>query len=309
MDVDDVWAAAKLIKAHTVTLLETANDPDFTIVKLGGGAKDIETRPFEDTPAGAMLIVHVLIDVRDAMGANVVNTMCERIAPQLEEITGGRVNLRILSNYSDQRMATASCVVPKESLGTKNFGGEEVVDRIVEAGVFAQVDPYRAVTHNKGVMNGIDAIAIATGNDWRAIEAAAHAYASRNGSYSSMTEWWKNKNGDLAGRITLPMAVGIVGGATKVHPTARTSMRVLNVSSAGELAQLFVCVGLAQNLGAIRALATEGIQRGHMSLHARQLAMAAGATGDLVKDIVQTMLQEDNIRLDRAKELVAEYSA
>jgi len=308
MDVPNVWAAAKAIQAEEDALLDVLNDSSLTIVRLGGGAKSIETRPFEDTRVGNMLVVHILVDVRDAMGANAVNTMAERLAPHLESITGGRVNLRILSNYADQRLASAHCKVPAKVLGTDDYDGETVVDRIVEAAVFAEVDPYRAATHNKGIMNGIDAVAIATGNDWRALEAGAHAYASRSGQYTSMSEWWKNDQGDLEGRLVLPMAVGIVGGATKSHPTARAAMKVLQVGSAKLLGEIMVCVGLAQNLGAIRALATVGIQSGHMALHARQVAMAAGAPNHLINEIVNIMVSEGNIRLDRAKALVQKLS-
>jgi hydroxymethylglutaryl-CoA reductase len=308
LDIKDVWEAARKIHAEEAALLKAANDPTFTIVKMGGGAREIETRPFEETPVGAMLIVHLLIDVRDAMGANIVNSMCERVAPLLEEITGGRANLRILSNLADQRTATASCRIPAEALTTEAYSGDDVVDRILEAAAFAEVDPYRATTHNKGTLNGIDAVALATGNDWRAIEAGAHAYASRNGRYTSMTQWWKTPNGDLEGSLTLPMAVGIVGGATKSHPTARVALKMLKISKATELGEIMVCVGLAQNFAAMRALATEGIQRGHMSLHARQIAMAAGAQGDMLHEVVRIMLEENNIRLERAKELVQQLS-
>lgn len=304
LDLPDIWEAAQIIQAYKAALLDVANDPNSTIVKLGGGVRDIETRPFDQTRIGPMLIVHVLADVRDAMGANAINTICERLAPQLENLTGGRANLRILSNYTDQRTSSAACRIPAESLTTEDYSGHEVVARIVEAAAFAEVDPYRAATHNKGIMNGIDAVAIATGNDWRAIEAAAHVYASRNGHYSSLSQWWQNENGDLEGRLTLPLAVGIVGGATKAHPTARVALKILGVSSARELSEIMACVGLAQNFAAIRALATEGIQRGHMSLHARQIAMAAGATGNLINEIVAIMIAEENIRLERARELV-----
>ncbi len=304
LDVPDVWAAAAQVMAHRERLLQTANDPSFTIVKRGGGVRDIETRPFEDTPIGAMLVVHVLVDVRDAMGANVVNTICERLASPLENITGGRVNLRILSNYSDQRLAHARCMIPPHALATDGFSGAEVIKLMIEAAVFAEIDPYRAATHNKGVMNGIDAVAIATGNDWRAIEAGAHTYVCRDGRYTSMTQWWQDEEGNLRGSIQLPMAVGIVGGATKSHPTARVALKILGVQTAKELAEIMVSVGLAQNFAAIRALATEGIQQGHMTLHARQLAMAAGATGSLINQIVEIMLRENNIRLERAKELM-----
>lgn len=308
LDIEDVEAAAAAIQAEKAALLDKLNDPDLLLVQIGGGARDIETRPFPDTSVGNMLIVHLLVDVRDAMGANMVNTMAEQLAPKLETLTGGRSNLRILSNYADHRMATAEATIPASSLATDEYSGGEVVDRIVEAGVFAEVDPYRAATHNKGIMNGIDAIALATGNDWRAIEAGVHAYASRSGRYSSVSEWWKNDTGDLQGRLSLPMAVGMVGGATKAHPTARAAMKILGVESGTELSEVFVCVGLAQNLGAIRALATEGIQRGHMALHARQMAMSAGATGALLNEVVNMMLAERNITLERAKAIVEKLS-
>ncbi len=304
LDVDNVWDAAERIHAEKEHLLHAANVTDQTIVKLGGGARDIETRPFEDTAVGPMLVVHLIADVRDAMGANVVNTMCERLAPMLENLTGGRANLRILSNLADQRTATAECTIPAQALTTEDYDGAQVVARIVEAAVFAEVDPYRAATHNKGIMNGIDAVVLATGNDWRAVEAGAHTYAVRDGSYTSLTRWWRTADGDLAGELTLPMAVGIVGGATKVHPVAQAALKVLGVQTARELAEVLVCVGLAQNLAAIRALATDGIQRGHMSLHARQFAMAAGAEGSLINEVVNIMLAENNIRLERAQELV-----
>jgi hydroxymethylglutaryl-CoA reductase len=259
-----------------------------------------------DSPIGAMLIVHLLYDTRDAMGANAVNTAVEHLAPFIEQITGGRVNLRILSNLTDQRKARAEGMIPKSELTTDTFSGSQVARAIVEAGAFAEVDPYRAATHNKGIMNGIDGVIIATGNDWRAIEAGAHAYAAREGQYTSLTKWWQNEEGDLHGSIELPLAVGIVGGATRVHPTAQLALRILSIQSARQLAEICAAVGLAQNLAAMRALATEGIQRGHMSLHARQLALAAGATGEMVARVAQRMIDEDNIRLERAKALVNE---
>lgn len=306
LDMPDVHQAAENILAEKNALLDTINDPGLTIIKLGGGPRDIEVRIFEDTALGAMLVVHLIYDVRDAMGANVINTACETLAPMIEDLTDGRVNLKILSNFSDKRMAGATCMVPAASLATDEASGEEVVRAIVEAGVFAEVDPYRAVTHNKGVMNGIDAVLLATANDWRAVEAGAHAHSIVNGNYTSMTRWWADYDGNLRGRLTLPMAVGTVGGATRVHPTAKLALKILGVDNARELSEIIVAVGLAQNLAAIRALATEGIQVGHMSLHARQLAIAAGAHGDLVMRIAETMIAEGNIRLERAKTLVAE---
>lgn len=307
LDLDDLTLAEAQILQHKDELLSELNNPDSTIIRLGGGVKDLQIRHFPQTAIGKMLVVHLLYDVRDAMGANVINTACEKLAPHLERITGGRVNLRILSNYSDQRKATAHAMIPAESLATQNADGRQVVERIVEAGVFAELDPYRAVTHNKGIMNGIDAVVIATGNDWRAVEAAAHAYASRNGHYASMTRWWQDDDGSLRGELTLPMAVGIVGGATKVHPVAKLAVDILGVQSAQELSEVLVAVGLAQNLAAIRALATDGIQRGHMSLHARQIALAAGAPPELVNHIAQQLVTDGNIRVDHAKNLIAQH--
>ena len=240
------------------------------------------------------------------MGANAVNTVAEHLAPLIEDITGGRVNLRILSNLTDERKARAEGMIAAKHLATQGLNGKQVVRSIVEAGVFAEVDPYRAATHNKGIMNGIDPIVIATGNDWRAVEAGAHAYAARNGQYTSLTRWWQDEQGNLHGSIELPMALGIVGGATRVHPTAKLALRILQVESAQELAEVVAAAGLAQNLAAIRALATHGIQKGHMRLHAKQLAVAAGATGKLVEQVVETMISEGNIRAARAEELVRE---
>ena len=308
LDVDDVYVAAGAVKAIKDRLLAEADSCDPVIVGLGGGARDIEVRPLLETPVGPMLIVHLLFDVRDAMGANTVNTACERLAPLIEEATGGRVNLRILSNLADRRLATAECTVPPDVLETDDLSGADVVRGIVEAYAFAAADPYRAATHNKGVMNGMDAVCLATGNDWRALEAGAHAYAARSGHYTSLTAWWADDQGHLCGRLTLPVAVGTVGGATRVHPTARVALKILGVNSARELAEVLVSVGLAQNLAALRALATTGIQAGHMRLHARQMAIAAGATGALIQRVVETMIEEGAIRLDRAQELVKELS-
>jgi hydroxymethylglutaryl-CoA reductase len=292
--------------AQRQQLLAAADSVGGSIVRHGGGARDLQVRPFQHTPIGPMLVVHLLYDCRDAMGANAINTAVEHIAPLVESITGGRVGLRILSNLSDQRKARAQGMIPASELATDSLDGHAVARAIVEAGVFAEVDPYRATTHNKGIMNGIDAVMIATGNDWRAAEAGAHAYAARSGHYTSLTRWWQDEQGSLHGAIELPLAVGIVGGATRVHPAAQVSLKILKVASAGELAQVMAAVGLAQNLAAIKALATEGIQHGHMSLHARQIAIAAGASGELIARVAQTMIEEGNIRLERAKALVQE---
>lgn len=308
LDLKDVEAASQIILANKAMLMAEADKVGGSIVKYGGGARDIEVRLFKDTAVGAMLVIHLLYDTRDAMGANAINTAVEHLAPHIEALTGGRVNLRILSNLSDRRKASTTGMIPATQLATESISGEEAVNAIVEAGVFAEVDPYRATTHNKGIMNGIDAVIIATGNDWRAIEAGTHAYAARNGQYSSMSKWWKDADGNLRGSLELPMALGTVGGATRVHPAAGIALKILGTKSARELAEIAVAVGLAQNLAAIKALATDGIQRGHMRMHARQLAVAAGATSEMVGQVVQAMLKEGSIRLERAKALVQEFT-
>jgi hydroxymethylglutaryl-CoA reductase len=238
------------------------------------------------------------------MGANAVNTACERLAPRVEAITGGKVHLRILSNLADRRIARARCTIPVQELAFDDFSGETVRDGIIAAYAFAAADPYRAATHNKGIMNGVDAVVIATGNDWRAIEAGAHAYAAHSGRYTSLSTWNIGADGNLVGTLEMPMAVGIIGGATKVHPAAQSAVRLMGVKTASELAEIIVAVGLAQNMAALRALATEGIQRGHMSLHARQVAIAAGASGDLVERVAAQMVAEKVVRIDRAEEIL-----
>jgi hydroxymethylglutaryl-CoA reductase len=305
LDVADLAAAELALLVHRDELLVLADSSSQSIVRRGGGARAIETRPFPDTPVGPMLVVHLLYDTRDAMGANAINTAVEAIAPRVAELTGGRANLRILSNLTDRRTATARCTIPAAELGLPDISGGDVARLIAEANAFAVVDPYRAATHNKGIMNGIDAVCIATGNDWRAVEAGAHAYAARNGCYRALTDWHVDGHGDLFGAMTLPLAVGVVGGATKVHPTAQVAIKILAVESAGELAEVMACVGLAQNLAAIKALATHGIQRGHMRLHARQVALAAGAAEAEVQAIADRLVAEGNIRVDRARELLA----
>ncbi len=310
LDLADPESARLDVLAHKAQLLELANQVDPILVQAGGGPKDIEGRVIQ-TELGPMLIVHVIVDCRDAMGANAVNTIAERLRPALEDITGGRVALRILSNLADRRVARAKAVFPCSALTFESDGqryeGEMVRDRIVEAWVFAAADPYRAATHNKGIMNGVDAVVIATGNDWRAIEAGAHAYAARTGHYTSLSHWGVDRDGNLVGSLEMPMAVGIVGGATKVHPAARVALKLMGVTTARELGEIIVAVGLAQNLAAVRALATEGIQRGHMALHARQVAIAAGATGDLIERIAAQLVAERLVRLDRAQELVRQH--
>ena len=308
LDIPDMDAAVAAVEADKQNLMEQADLCDPIIVNFGGGARDIVARPFPKTPVGPMLIVHLYFDTRDAMGANAINTAVEKLAPIIAELTGGRTSLRILSNLADHRVATARGTVPAEMLETYGIPGKKVARLIEEANAFAIVDPYRAATHNKGIMNGIDPVVIATGNDWRAIEAGAHSYAARDGQYKSLTDWHVDENGDLFGEITLPMAVGLVGGATKVHPAAKVSVKILDVSSAVELAQVIAAVGLAQNLGAIKALSTVGIQRGHMRLHARQVAMAAGASDDQVQQIANQLVAEKQINTQRAKELLAEMN-
>ncbi|MCI0550815.1 MAG: hydroxymethylglutaryl-CoA reductase, degradative [Anaerolineae bacterium] len=314
LDLANVHLAQLSLLEHREDLLAEADSVDPVLKKFGGGARNLEVRVINDSPIGPFLVVHLIYDVRDAMGANAVNTACERLAPMVEGITGGRVHLRILSNLADHRLARARCTIPVEELAfsaqseseTREFTGEKVRDGIIEAWAFAASDPYRAATHNKGIMNGVDAVVIATGNDWRAIEAGAHAYAARSGKYTSLSNWGKDKDGNLVGTLEMPMAVGIVGGATKVHPAAQAAVKLMNVTTASELAAIIVSVGLAQNMAALRALATEGIQRGHMSLHARQVAIAAGATGELIEKVAGQMVVEKVVRIDRAEEILKE---
>ncbi|BDQ30134.1 3-hydroxy-3-methylglutaryl-CoA reductase [Nitrosopumilus zosterae] len=297
LDVD-IPTAIKQIENSSDEILKLANSKSNTLSKMGKGAKEISCKEI-DTPSGKMLIVELLIDVGDAMGANVTNTMCEAVSPLIENISGGRTLLRILSNYSTRRIAKARAIFEKDAVG-----GEEVVDNIILAYEFADNDVYRAVTHNKGIMNGIVAVANAVGQDSRAIEAAANAYAAESGRYCSLSKWSKDDEGNLIGTLEIPLSVGIVGGIANVHPVAKVCTKILGVSSAQELACIITATGLAQNYSAIRALSTEGIQKGHMRLHARNLAAAAGATTEQIDDIVQKMIQEKKISLDRAKELL-----
>jgi hydroxymethylglutaryl-CoA reductase len=302
----DLHSARLALLEQRTRILELANQIDPVLIRAGGGARDFEVRLIDDSPIGPFLVAHLIYDTRDAMGANAVNTACETLAPTIEQITGGRVHLRILSNLADRRVARAWGKVPITALAFGDFTGERVRNGIIEAYAFAAADPYRAATHNKGIMNGVDAVVIATGNDWRAIEAGTHAYAARNGRYTSLSTWGKDANGDLVGTLEMPMAVGIVGGATKVHPTAQAALKLMGVISARELAEILVSVGLAQNLAALRALATEGIQRGHMGLHARQVAIAAGAVGNEVEIVAGKMVADKKVRIDRAEEILRE---
>ena len=305
LDVPDPREARDALQRTRADLLRRVDEIHPSLVRRGGGARDLRVRYLPDTPAGPMLVVHLHLDVRDAMGANLVNTAVEGIAPEVERLTGGRVNLRILSNYTTERRAWAVVRIPVDAFSEKGARGEEVARGIVEANAFAWADPYRAATHNKGIMNGIDAVAIATGNDWRAIEAGAHAWAARDGQYRALTDWYLT--GDtLVGKLELPLAVGIVGGATRVHPTARVALKILGVHRAQELAEIMVAVGLAQNLAALRALASEGIQRGHMRMHARQVAIAAGARGEEIDIVAARLAAEGNVRESRAREVLGE---
>ena len=331
LDVADATKAESAIFGAKELILAAA-DTSPTISRLGGGPQEIEVRHLPDTPAGPMLIVHLLIDCRDAMGANAANTAAEAAAPLLERLSGGRAGLRILSNLSDRRRAWAEVEIPAEAFESSAFSASEVINGIAEANAFAWADPYRATTHNKGILNGVDAALLATGNDWRAVEAGAHAWAARDGQYRALTDWHvRGRAGSesLYGRLELPLAVGTVGGATRSHPSAQVALKILGLNALGEaslrgdkggvhavedaghfrgdariLSEIVAAVGLAQNLAALRALATTGIQRGHMRLHARQMAVAAGAEGDAVEQIAGQLVAEGNIRVERAKELL-----
>jgi hydroxymethylglutaryl-CoA reductase len=304
LGVGDPYGARQALLRARDQILEVANSRDKVLIGLGGGCRDIEVHVFPDTPRGPMVVMHLIVDVRDAMGANTVNTMAEAVSPLVEKLTGGTVRLRILSNLADLRLARARVRLTPEVLKTKERSGEEIVEGVLDAYTFAAVDPYRAATHNKGIMNGIDPVIVATGNDWRAVEAGAHAYACRSGRYTSLTTWEKDKSGALVGTIEMPMPVGLVGGATKTHPLAQVALKILGVKSAQELGEVAVAVGLAQNLGALRALATEGIQRGHMALHARNIALVAGATGDEIDAVARQLAAEHDVRTDRAVALL-----
>lgn len=303
----DLEAAREALLARKAQIIDRANEVQPRMHKRGGGALDLEVRSFPPSAPGAddaMLVVHLLVDCVDAMGANAVNTMAEGVAPLIEEISRGQVYLRILSNLADRRLARARFSLPEHALDTEHTPGAEVAQGIVHAWRFADVDPYRAATHNKGIMNGIDAVALATGNDWRAIEAGAHAYAARDGRYRSLTRFWRAE-GQLHGEIELPLAVGVVGGSTQVHPTIATLRALLGVDSAATLAGVMAAVGLAQNTAAIRALATEGIQRGHMALHARQIALAVGAPCAHIDGVAQGLVASGQINEGEARRILA----
>jgi hydroxymethylglutaryl-CoA reductase len=309
LDVADLPSARLSILEAKKKLIEEAMEIDPVLKKMGGGPRDLEVRLFEESPIGPFLVVHLIFDVRDAMGANALNTAAERLAPRLAALSGGRVHLRIISNLADRRLARARCVIPLKELAFNDFSDIEVRDGIIAAWAFAAVDPYRAATHNKGIMNGVDSVVIATGNDWRAVEAGAHAYAARDGHYTSLSTWGKDAQGNLTGTLEMPMAVGIVGGATRVHPVAKAALNLMKIKTATELAEIIVSVGLAQNLAALRALATEGIQRGHMGLHARQVAIAAGAKGEDIEKLAEQLVNEKVVRIDRAQAILKSWRA
>lgn len=300
VNVKNPTEAIKKILDEKKRILAKANEQDPVLVKFGGGAVDLQVRIIE-TQLGQMTIIHLLVDVRDAMGANVINTMCEAISPIIGKLTGGRVFLRIVSNLATSRLARANATFSKEALG-----GDKVVDGILQAYAFAAADPYRCTTHNKGVMNGVTAVALATANDTRALEAGAHAYAAMGGTYKPLTHWKKTPDGNLEGNIEIPVAVGMIGGATAVHPIAKICRKIMGVKSARGLGEVMAAVGLAQNLAAMRALATEGIQGGHMKLHARNIAVMAGATGELIDKVAARLVKERKVRVDRAKEILEE---
>jgi len=304
VNIDDPEMARRKLLDQREEILALANSLHPKMVARGGGALDIEVFLHHAPEDGRdMVVLHLLVDTRDAMGANLVNTMCEGVASLVETITGGKVFLRILSNLTDRAVATAGVRIPSKNLEGKGFTGEEVRDGIILATDLATVDPYRATTHNKGVMNGVDAIAIATGNDWRAIEAAAHAYAARDGRYRSLTRWYADKNGDLLGEIKIPMKVGTVGGSLETNPSVRINHRLLGSPSATELAGIMATVGLAQNFAALRALSTDGIQQGHMTLHARSVASTANVPEDLFDSVVEALIESGEIKVWKALEI------
>ncbi len=297
--LDNPFSARSEIFEREADIKKLCDETDPLLCNLGGGFREVEVRVLDT--AEPMVIVHLIVDTRDAMGANAVNTMAEKLAPLIESWTGGTVGLRILSNLADRRLARARAVWPLEAIG-----GADVRDAILRAGAFANADPYRAATHNKGIMNGVSAVVLATGNDTRAVEAGAHAYAARHGRYIALTRWEKNADGNLTGSIELPMPVGIVGGATKVHPTAQMALQIMKIETAERLARIIASVGLVQNFSAMKALATEGIQRGHMSLHAKNVAITAGAAGDEIDLIAGKLIKAESVREETARSLLAE---
>ncbi len=308
LDLADLNTARSLIESHKPELLEQVRALNPGLTRHGGGVRELEVRRIEQSPIGSFLVVHLILDAADAMGANMVNTAVESLAPLLAALTGARAHLRILSNLSDRRLATAEVSLSLEKLAFEGFGGEQVRDGVIEAWAFAEADPYRAATHNKGIMNGVDAVLLATGNDWRAVEAGAHAYAARGDHYSSLSTWTAGEDGSLKGSLTLPLAIGIVGGATRVHPAAKTNLKLMGVEHASDLGEIIASVGLAQNLAALRALATEGIQKGHMTLHARQVALAAGAADEQVEALARELTAVGKITLSEATRILNQWN-
>lgn len=308
LDLVDLNTARSLIESHKPELLEQVRALNPGLTRHGGGVRELEVRRIEQSPIGSFLVVHLILDAADAMGANMVNTAVESLAPLLAALTGARAHLRILSNLSDRRLATAEVSLSLEKLAFEGFGGEQVRDGVIEAWAFAEADPYRAATHNKGIMNGVDAVLLATGNDWRAVEAGAHAYAARGDHYSSLSTWTAGEDGSLKGSLTLPLAIGIVGGATRVHPAAKTNLKLMGVEHASDLGEIIASVGLAQNLAALRALATEGIQKGHMTLHARQVALAAGAADEQVEPLARELTAVGKITLSEATRILNQWN-
>ena len=308
LDLADLNAARSLIESHEPELLEQVRALNPGLTRHGGGVRELEVRRIEQSPIGSFLVVHLILDAADAMGANMVNTAVESLAPLLAALTGARAHLRILSNLSDRRLATAEVSLSLEKLAFEGFGGEQVRDGVIEACAFAEADPYRAATHNKGIMNGVDAVLLATGNDWRAVEAGAHAYAARGDHYSSLSTWTAGEDGSLKGSLTLPLAIGIVGGATRVHPAAKTNLKLMGVEHASDLGEIIASVGLAQNLAALRALATEGIQKGHMTLHARQVALAAGAADEQFEALARELTAVGKITLSEATRILNQWN-
>ena len=308
LDLADLNAARSLIESHEPELLEQVRALNPGLTRHGGGVRELEVRRIEQSPIGSFLVVHLILDAADAMGANMVNTAVESLAPLLAALTGARAHLRILSNLSDRRLATAEVSLSLEKLAFEGFGGEQARDGVIEAWAFAEADPYRAATHNKGIMNGVDAVLLATGNDWRAVEAGAHAYAARGDHYSSLSTWTAGEDGSLKGSLTLPLAIGIVGGATRVHPAAKTNLKLMGVEHASDLGEIIASVGLAQNLAALRALATEGIQKGHMTLHARQVALAAGAADEQVEALARELTAVGKITLSEATRILNQWN-
>lgn len=307
VDVADPQKAKKIIEDEKERLMAVANQNDFTIVRLGGGVRDIEVEIL-DTQSGPMVIVNLLVNCRDAMGANIVNTMAETLGPIIAELVDGEVICQIVSNYSDRRMVNVHFELDNvDCLSRASYDGKKAAGRIIKAYHFADADPHRAATHNKGVMNGIDGVLIATGNDWRAVEAGVHTYASRDGRYRPVTKYYFDEQGKFHGEIEIPMAIGIVGGITKIHPGVKTLLKMMNVETSAELAQVVAAAGLVQNFAAVWTLATEGIQKGHMTLHAKNVAVFAGAFGEMAIRIANQMAHEGRVRFDRAKELMKHF--